>query len=125
MSAFVCSDKHISAIIGAVIAASPQPGSMVLKMNAKAIGQCLLDENHASVNARYGESESSEFTLDDASVDMPVTPAAAESLIRSLQYQSCEHESWPDSNAFKMLGHFQTLLGIPKGADLSNQPWSL
>ena len=126
MSAFVCSNAHISAIVHSAYANIMPIGSFRTPFT---LGVMLLAENIASVDARYHETTEqpgSTFVLH--TIDEPLFGPAVIQLISSYHYQSCEHTGWKPSMAHLIT---QTLLQRlrnkhPTGDLLSEQlPWSI
>jgi hypothetical protein len=105
MSAWICSNKHISAILGAYAAARRHglPRTEITEEDATALGQLLLDENYRSVNHRYDENDRGRFRLAKATYRAPPEPVAALKLCMSLDYQSCECDDWQRTEAYYLL----------------------
>jgi hypothetical protein len=119
MSAFLCSAKHLSALVNATRLAKMQPSEIerYLPVAAKAtlyevqtpqealFGE-LLDTNLQSIAERYPDATKIEDWHDggessfiyDSRVNAP-SIAAAIKLAHCYSYQSCEHEGWNDSAA--------------------------
>lgn len=73
---------------------------------ANRVGSMLLAENRASVNHRYdGYEVEEEYTYKPSPV--PVCPVQVLAAIVCLDYQSCEHEEWRDSEARAFLDALQ------------------
>lgn len=69
---------------------------------AAAIGQMLMDTNAMSVHARYSEHDDmlGDTTYGQHRLTHQIpTPGAVFQAIASYEYQSCEHDGWPDSEA--------------------------
>lgn len=108
MSAFICSDKHISAIVRwasrhNVIAHYGNPTrSLVFGAAEREAVELLYAENLKSVNYRYKEE-----TAPEAAVYLADAPdlSAVEVIkaCRCLEYQSCEHPEWEASTAKRLL----------------------
>lgn len=110
MSAFMCSARHISAIVNAAkqpkvrtrhkLFGSPDPLNI---SDEEATFMALKAENAASIVSRYPQEVAEPWMLADldAMRYQPQTKApntlAAVKLIDSYRYQSCEHEGWKDS----------------------------
>lgn len=106
MSAWICSNKHISAILGAYARSRQRWGGTSGQIGEDAatkLGQLLLDENTRSVNHRYDENKRYRFKLDQAVFAAPPGPVAALKLCMSLDYQSCENDDWNRTEAFYQL----------------------
>lgn len=109
MSAFMCSAKHLSAVVNAAkrpevrtwtkLFGSPDPAIS----DEEATFMALKAENAASVVARYPDEVETPFMLADldAMKYQPratlADPLALAKLISCYQYQSCEHEGWKGS----------------------------
>jgi hypothetical protein len=102
MSAFICSDKHISAIVN----------HFDFIEDKQAMGQFLLDANVESVNYRYSRDTKLEFELEETTN----TDEEVYTLIRSLNYQSCEVEDYEETAMYKILDKFQKEL-FSRGCD--------
>jgi hypothetical protein len=114
MSAFICSDMHINAIVNY---AADKRISYWLKngerveitaFNAEEVGRILMAENVRSMVARYGDSlEEGERNADsDYRYALFPTPLTAVEVIKAchcLDYQSCETEDWETSLACEIL----------------------
>lgn len=98
MSAFICNNSHITAL--AVYAARNRIAGHV---DAKTIGDILHAENVRSVNYRYGESTRPSFEICEWAAFQPFSLVQIVKAARCLDYQSCEHREWPDSEAFRIL----------------------
>lgn len=109
MSAWMCSDAHISALLTFAIehgAQYPSPDSgrpvTITAENATAIGQILVLENVRSLMARYGDdSHMHDFAFQPFS--HVLTPVEALKAVACLDYQSCEDAGWEASLARKIL----------------------
>lgn len=106
MSAFLCSNKHISAVVNfgmKVSAYIPLDGSYatVTPENAAKVARILFRANVDSLIARYGEYTPPRFRY-LPKAEAP-TIAAGCKLVRSLAYQSCETEGWETSDANRIL----------------------
>ena len=97
MSAFVCSDKHLSAIVRW----ASINNLAVAGLEQEAV-ELLHAENVKSVNYHYQKDEPAEggvYLIQD-----PVLSAVE--VIKAcdcLDYQSCEHSTWRESEACKLL----------------------
>lgn len=72
------------------------------------IGQMMIDENYASLAARYGDPSDShkyEFRRHKVAFSMELVPMIAQlgKAIACLNYQSCEHKGWHESVAYQIL----------------------
>jgi hypothetical protein len=113
MSAFIVTDTHINALVRYASRHKLSVffnrqlgfpfGKEQLKVydNEQAIAQILLDENVKSVNYRYRDNEVMTITYDHGA---PILSAIqAIKAAQCLKYQSCEHDDFEDSIAFKLI----------------------
>jgi len=108
MSVYVVSDKHISYLVNAAIQFSCRDHGMHGKVqfqerqassaNAQAIGQMLLNENTASVNHRYAETDAPGTFQHTPTPNIDALHVL--SLINGYRYQACEHPRWAGSPAW-------------------------
>lgn len=128
MSAFICSDKHISALVNwaARNKCDYWPEGAVRRSNVecheKEVFKMLLAENYASVNYRYNEEDEPEGTYDPKA--LVTDPVHIIKMCHCLDYQSCEHPGWADSRAKALLDQIESaaIRALP-GYD--NAPWEL
>jgi hypothetical protein len=106
MSAFICSDDHISALVrfACVNNVTFWFGNPSRKLGAgdeQEIVDILYAENVKSVNYRYihDEPEPTGGCVYNPNA-RTLTPVEAIKLAQSLDYQSCEHPEWATSEAF-------------------------
>lgn len=118
MSAFIVTKKHIDYLVTAALSAKYMTG-----IEPNEFGALLWTENHKSVNARYNEESAAEpyrFTRSPGKVD----PVKALKAIHCLQYQSCEHEGWKQSEACKRLEQLEgEMISALPGYD--EAPWGI
>ena len=107
MSAFIVSDRHISALLRAGLERDGYGQTVqwpLTRANASEVGAMMLRENIASVVYRYDKDEPSrypnanpeQFRFRDS---LPLSPVETLKLISSYEYQSCEHPAWECSDA--------------------------
>ena len=110
MSAFMVSDKHISAMLAA--AAAPRytngpcgefmyfyGGEWKRHQLPKALGQILASQNRRSVNERYEENDA----IPEFSYQPPRESPSPVQLIKlcdCYDYQSCETDDWEKTEAY-------------------------
>ncbi len=110
MSAYICDNKTISCIAeGFNIYDTPytakdykRPTGWLIDVNdiRNGIGQSLLNQNYASVNARYGEdTKTPRFKYED----ILCTPNNLIGCIRCYEYQACETDGYEESEVHKSL----------------------
>jgi len=101
MSAYMVSDLHISAVINKMVEME-----LINKSNINKVGQMIVDENINSLVARYGEAEKAENSHTFQFIENEETQVSdiqAHKLAHCIEYQSCEHDQWKDSKAFRTL----------------------
>ena len=81
-------------------------------MDANQIGEMLHAENVESVNYRYGEATIPNFEICEWAAFHEFPHVQIIKAARCLDYQSCEHPGWEESDACKLLeaiiGHTTT-----------------
>lgn len=96
MSAWICSQNHISAIVEAAIDAGKiDPAA------AKTLGQSLWDTNVESVNHRYPDNQNTGYVY--AHRPYPVRYVQLQKLLHCYAYQSCEHDGWIGSASERLV----------------------
>jgi len=98
MSAFIVNKKHIDYILSTNLYSKYENATME-KLNA--IGQELVNENFKSVNYRYHENNQPYKYYFQPVLNF--NPIQALKAVNCLDYQSCEHPTWENSNAKKIL----------------------
>ena len=94
MSAYICSKKHIQTVASEFVKIF---GGDVLE-----VANELYKENIKSVNHRYeGSQRLSKFKTVGKTKE--VKDIELYKLVCCIQYQSCEHDDWKQSKAYKML----------------------
>lgn len=117
MSAWICSNRHINVVTTAYgqIAKIDDP------IELQRIAELLLAENYRSVNRRYGlnnEPESIVFRSE------PVPPIGQNKAAACLDYQSCEHKGYEDSEAFQIIkAVLDNTPGYDNHVDGKKFPW--
>ena len=124
MSAFMCSDAHISALVNAAV--EYEIGLPVNAADPDAQFRMLVTENVKSLEARYGKPAA----LEDAPgphrfTRGPALPALyVMKLAQSYRYQSCEHDGWETSKAKRWIANLISgLIYELPGYDAA--PWSI
>lgn len=100
MSAWIVSKKHIDLLVTAALSAKYMTAAGPVGDDPSALGLMLWRENHFSVNSRYNETrmpEGYKFTRFPGKID----PVVVLKQIACYEYQSCEHDGWKTSDAFK------------------------
>lgn len=126
MSAWIVSKSHIDYIVTAVIRAELSTDT------PDEIGRVLWRENLASVAYRYPRDGDGErpgpVGFRDADVDTytyqetpELTPGGLAKTVGCYTYQSCEHPSWEDSEAYALTAKLKAGLGDVAYDD--NVPW--
>lgn len=131
MSAWIVSKTHIDYIVTESIRRE-----LIGASQADATGQMLWRENCRSIDARYPYwredlGERPGYPVSDAAVDGYLwreTPLLSdEALVTTLgcyRYQSCEHDEWKQSEAYRLVERLVTTL--PQGWDTpydEETPW--
>ena len=99
MSAFLCSNYHIT-----VLATYAQrTNSFHNGESIEAIGHILHTANLQSVNYRYQEHSTTTFTVDRRALVCRVFAIQIIKAARCLNYQSCEHPDYENSQACRIL----------------------
>lgn len=105
MSAFVHSKAHIDALVTLVLAGPngirPTDWYSPTELTPDQIGQMLWAENVASVNARYEEANPAETYTYTPGQRLKVIEGLK--AVLSYEYQSCEHDGWDTSKAFRLM----------------------
>jgi hypothetical protein len=124
MSAFVVSKRDIDAVV-----------TVALEQNfsnrpANELGKLLWLENVKSVAYRYGmparHADEHHGYLADVNAyafePCPLSDGAASKIVHCLDYQSCEHDEWPTSEAGKLVNAL--IAKLPSGGpDYDKAPW--
>ncbi|HEX9337733.1 MAG TPA: hypothetical protein VF892_17690 [Pseudonocardiaceae bacterium] len=95
MSAFIVGKEHIDALVSAGV----QLG-LITAVDATQTGVLLWQENHHSVNHRYGEHTRPPDYHADLTTDA-LHPIAVLRVLACYEYQSCEHPGWPRGDAYR------------------------
>lgn len=98
MSAFICNNSHIT-----VLAVYAARNRLLGWTDANRIGEMLHAENVRSVNYRYGEATQPDFALCEWAAFQVFSRVQVVKAARCLEYQSCEHPGWEESDAFKLV----------------------
>lgn len=124
MSAFVVCEEHIHALLYAAIHFDRYHGRDRME-KADKIGQMLLNENCRSVAARYRGADDSYFGRYQYRKPVKVpTIIGALKAIDCLEYQSCEHDGWNESEAKRFLEDLRkTLISTLPGYE--DAPWAI
>ena len=143
MSAFIVSEDHIDALVSVAlfgVAEVPalsgrwhtpyfgNPGHKVEVHNADKLGEMLVRENVASVQARYPNERMSSIEVYRYPFQKLPVPAvgvvAALKLVQCYEYQSCEHDGWDESAAKRFCLAFKDqLIRCLPGYDTA--PWAI
>ena len=123
MSAFIVNKKHIDYILTVLYNENVYHNNETLSKNyMNKIGQNLVDENFKSVNYRYLESKKPyEYIFQSTICTNPIQVLKA---INCLDYQSCEHSEWKESDARKILDDIRDIC-INKLPGYDNFQWEI
>ena len=97
MSAFVVRKPHVDALVSALVGVCGYPSEW-----AGALGHKLWSENFRSVNCLYEEEEPTPV-YEPELVHGPFDLVAVLKAASCMDYQSCEHPEWKQSEAFALL----------------------
>lgn len=125
MSAFICNDYHISVL--AAYADAKRLGSHFKLNTAETIGAMLYAENVKSVNARYNDKsplDGFKFVSHAYIARELGNPVAIIKAARCLDYQSCEHSTWEQSDACKLLQHIISI-AISSLKEYEGEAWEI
>lgn len=104
MSAFLCGQEHINALVNWANRRSPYGGmSLVqrLEVTPQELGELLYNENVRSLQARYGnDHDSYKYKFRQA---YNVTPVQILKACSCYDYQACESEDYETTNAAKVI----------------------
>ncbi len=113
MSAFICNQKHINALVR--FFATSRDDLYIYNNGVKdpikftnsptdltKLGQILIDENYKSVNSRYNENDKPERFVYNWNTKYYEPPQILKALA-CLRYQSCETNEYEDSIAYKIV----------------------
>ena len=89
--------------------------------NCQSVAQILLNENYKSVNARYSEKNSGTIKYKN---EKSITLAQCASNIKNIEYQSCEHNDYYETEGYKALTSLKdSLLSIV--SELETTKWGM
>ena len=114
MSAFICSDNHISAIVkwatrNNVSIWYGNPSRSLCAGGEQELVDILYAENVKSVNYRYRGGDPTTGCVCVYDPTSPIlAPVAVIKAVQSLEYQSCEHPGWETSDAKEILQAIQS-----------------
>jgi hypothetical protein len=123
MSAWIVSKKHIDLLVTAALSAKYMTPAGGDERQPSELGLMLWVENHKSVNSRYSETrmpEGYKFTRFPGKID----PIVVLKQIACYEYQSCEHDTWKTSEAFKFCQALTTEM-INALPGYSEAPWGI
>ena len=108
MSAFLCSDSHISAVADCIVRYLPK--NQVLHYTSGedgemsvAVAKKLFDANIESLIARYGdEEEYKKCVFKYRVVERKFNTPQMINMVRCLNYQSCEVDDWVSTDTYKL-----------------------
>jgi hypothetical protein len=120
MSAFICSNAHITAL--AVYATKHG----LTKYSTNAVAKSLFAQNVASVNHRYNETNNVKFRMHKGAANYEFSPVQIIKAAQCLDYQSCELDDWQDTFECLLLNeivtHALATLGKPADSETSFLP---
>jgi hypothetical protein len=118
MSAFTVNKQTIDAIVTFAKRKRMYENDMLNR-----IGQILWDANFKSVNHRYNENTiAPNYEFKTHGLDM--TAVCVLKLIACLNYQCCEFDEWPETEAFRILERIKNR-AIASLPGYEEAPWGL
>ena len=121
MSAFLCSEKHIFELAKYYVEKCQSYSSD--KITFATAAQMLYDENCESLGARYGDDYNPIFIpINYAATIFNVFAMAKQ--VDCYSYQSCEHDGWENSKAYKMCESIKYHL-LSNHPDYDTAPWGI
>lgn len=104
MSAWIVTKGHIDALVQAMIVEG-----LVEMTDAQAVGQMLWHENHLSIQARYGDlADTPDYTPE--MIEAPLGDHHIKAALDCYDYQTCEHDGYGASEAYRLVVALSTLL---------------
>lgn len=122
MSAWLCSDKHIFELAKYYVEHCQQYSSN--RMSFFEAAEELYKENCNSLNARYGDEDFKGITIPVNYVPTIRNIFALAKQVNCYEYQSCEHEGWESSKAYKMCQAIKEGL-LRNHPDYEAAPWGI
>lgn len=122
MSAWIVSKAHIDVLVTGLVRSEVVASE---GLTPDQLGQALWEENHRSVNYRYGEDTPTPEYRHEAH---DVSPVVLLKQIGCYDYQSCEHPGWIDSDAKRWSGKLYLLLAgrvDTHTAEYDEAPWGI
>lgn len=121
MSAWLCSEKHIFELAKYFTEKCQQYEPR--KLTFASVAQYLYDENCESLATRYGDEYTPIF------IPINYVPTvdnifALAKLVDCYSYQSCEHDGWEASQAFKICKEIKYHL-LSNHPDYEAAPWGI
>lgn len=134
MSAHICSEKHLAAMVGTHINNLSHRGRILPDSREITEMFALLAEANAeSVNYRYKSSPQEAVELSDGGIrdllrytQEPLSVAQMDKAMDCYRHQACEHPGWEDSAARKATMVMKvSLVGSYSPDDYNNAEWCL
>lgn len=133
MSAYLCSNKHISTLVRAAIPGSAR-GRFAFytldgqrrELDRRALGTLLYEQNVRSLVARYGDNAPAEFGADGFRMEMVHYPSPLDTLklCNGYAYQACETDDWKRTDACAAIDAIKDA-ATHKLPGYDDAPWSL
>lgn len=124
MSAFLCSEKHISTLVFELAWREVCPDTPSFR---RLLMDLLLQTNLDSLRARYPDDPESSKAEDynyRYNPEKGLHPIAVYKLASCYEYQSCEHEGWKTSQAKDYIDRLREAV-IVQSPEYVNAKWSL
>lgn len=122
MSAWIVSKAHIDVLVTGLVRSEVVASE---GLTPDQLGQALWEENHRSVNYRYGEHTPTPEYRHEAH-DVP--PVVLAKQVTCYQYQSCEHDGWMESPAKRWTDKLTLLLWArvdQSSPEYDEAPWGI
>lgn len=121
MSAWIVSRAHIDVLVQGLT-----ESEHVTDVHPDEIGRVLWHENHVSVNRRYRENTPTPpYTYRRPT--RKIDPSGLLYAVACYDYQSCEHEEWEDSDAYRWTSTLRAALEAHPDVDTAppfgRYPW--
>ena len=136
MSAFIVADEHIHVLLWAGqrpsqrygllrwYYANPERDGYLDADTADAVGQMLVDENRASVDYRYSETNAHSVYRYRRPRHTEWSAGELLNALHCYRYQTCEHPGWADSQAYAFCTALeQRLISTVPGYETG--PWAI
>src|SRR5216117_2260428 len=125
MSAFMCSDLHISAIVDFCRSPTTRIGSDVMQLSPQELGDKLYAANVMSVNHRYNQNDPVTGFVYKANPANLRPVVEILKMLDCLEYQSCEYPGFIERDGGFWLIHRIRKAAIKKLVGYDDAPWDV